>query len=120
MLDLITKMDDNLKQLTEEVERELLLEIAESLKSRRISVEETKKLAQDFLQLLPIKDKQDLLNKLKMLGNRYFEAKDVYLKHVEEDYAQKRDIALSTIANHVKAGEIEKAIEVAKGGIDNG
>lgn len=108
-------IDQNLQQFLTEVESDLLTHIVEHLRGRTISVEKAQQLARDFLSLLPPADKEDLLAKLNTLGKRYQEAQEVYLDYAIPHYEDKRHQTLQQMAHHIKQGEIEKAIEVAKG-----
>lgn len=90
-----------------------------NMKHRRISISEAHHLAQDFLKLLPAQDKEDLLKKLSGLANTYAEAREVFLKYHTPYEEEKRNKLLSTMRDHIKNGDIEKAIEVAKGGTQN-
>ena len=110
-----TQSQDDLKKFLENVERDLLLDIILNMRNRKITVGDAEKLARDFLAVLPIRDRQDLLGKLKSLSGKYSEARDVYLKYAAEEHETEKNQAVDTIANHIKNGEIEKALEVAKG-----
>lgn len=98
----------------EEVKKELLQLIIAHLKENKITAEDAKKLSQDFLNVLPIKDHRDLLNKLRSLGENYKEASEIYVQELSESEEQKRTNALDQMRNHIKNGDINKAIEFAK------
>lgn len=104
----------NIDKLVEEVERDLLSHIYANLKTNEITAEQAQKLAQDFLKLLPFKDKKDLLDKLNMLGNQYRTAQEVYVKFGVPFEEQQRQQKLDLMREHIKSGNIEKALEVAK------
>ena len=105
----------NLDKLVEEVERDLLSHIYANLKTQEINAEEAQKLAQDFLKLLPFKDKQDLLDRLNALGNQYRTAQEVYVKYGVPHEEQERLKKIDMMREHIKNGDIDKALEVAKG-----
>lgn len=96
------------------VERDLLDQITTHLKQSKMTGEEARKLAKDFLAVLPVQDKEELLGKLKKLGEEFPEAQSVFLKYAKEDEMNTRDQKLSQMALHIKSGNIEKALEVAK------
>lgn len=112
-----TMSDDipNLDKLVEEVERDLLSHIYANLKTQEINAQEAQRLAQDFLKLLPFKDKKDLLDKLNELGNQYRTAQEVYVKYGVPFEEQERLKKLDLMREHIKNGAIDKALEVAKG-----
>lgn len=98
----------------EEVERELLELIIKHLEENKIDVLTAQKLAKDFLAVLPIYNQQDLLSKLKELGDNYQEAKEVYVQEFSKDITQKEQHALSRMRDAIKQGKIEHAISIAK------
>lgn len=104
----------NLDKLVEEVERELLSHIYANLKANEIDANEAQKLAQDFLKLLPFKDKQDLLDKLNILGNEHRTAQEVYVKYGVPFEEQERLRKIDLMREHIKNGDIAKALAVAK------
>ncbi|OIP57412.1 MAG: hypothetical protein COX79_00385 [Candidatus Levybacteria bacterium CG_4_10_14_0_2_um_filter_36_16] len=117
-------MDDsgvsNTDQIVQQVEKDLLAEIVKNLKKHNLKPDEAQLLAKEFLSFLPPKDFNDLVEILKNIGSKYSEARDVYVKYhaMQEDMNSK--VKLQAMAEHINNGNIEKAIEVAKGGITNG
>lgn len=106
----------DLPDMVSSVEKDLLLEIIENMKYRKLTIGEAHKLAKEFLSLLPANDKEDLLRKLSTLGQNYEEARDVYAKYVAPHEEEKRQNLLNQMREHLKSGNIEQAIAVAKTG----
>lgn len=106
----------NLDNLVSDVEKDLLFYIITNMKHRKISIAEAHYLASDFLKLLPVKDKEDLLSKLSGLANTYDEVREVFVKYNTPYEEEKRNILLNMMRDHIKNGDIEKAIGVVKGG----
>ncbi len=100
--------------LTQEVEKDLVAHIIDNLESSKLTVEEAQKLSQEFLALLPFKDKHDLVQKLNSLSVRYDEAKALYVKFAGPIEEEERQRKISAMATHIKAGNVEGAISVAK------
>lgn len=94
--------------------KKLLDLIIRHLRERKLEVTKAKKLARDFLQLLPINDQEDLLQKLEGLGRQYPEAQEIYIDELKEMSVQKRDRALTEMQSHIQQGKIEEAIKVAR------
>lgn len=112
--------DQSLQAITDDVENELLDEILNNLDQATITVEEAQSVAQEFLSLLPVQDKKDLLDKLYKLSKDHTETRDLFLKYgkpIEEDERLKK---LTLMSAHIKNGQIEQALAVAKGNITNG
>ena len=108
--------DDPMQTITTDIEKELLNEIVENLDQASITPEEAQQLAHDFLALLPMQDKKDLLKKLYVLSQKHGEARKIYIEYAapyEEEERQKR---LTLISQHIKNGKIEDALATAKEG----
>lgn len=109
-----------IQELVDKIERDLLAHIYTNLKENKISGVAAQSLAKEFLELLPFKDKKDLVEKLSALGQKYPEARQTYVNlgiPIEEQQRQER---LDQMRAHIQSGDIEKALEVAKGGAQNG
>ena len=104
----------DIQQKTEEVEKELLDIIILHLQNRQIDMNTASKLARDFIAVLPIQNRQDLLLKLQNLGNSYKEAKAVYQQELAKDVVQKEQQALIQMQGAIRQGNIDHAINVAK------
>jgi hypothetical protein len=99
-----------------EIEKDLLGAIISRLDENKMSPDDAQKFAKEFLSILPIHDKKDLLVKLTQLNKDSQAAQGVYLKYAaphEEDERQKK---LKLMSEHIQAGNIEHALAVAKGG----
>lgn len=109
-------LDPSIAPLVDEVEKDLLHHIIEGLKQKKIPLPEAQKLARDFLRVLPIKDKHDLLLKLKEVSQMHPEVFDVYFKLANEHEENVREKKLSLAAQHIQQGNIEQALQAVKGG----
>lgn len=103
----------DIKQEVEVVKKELVEIIIESLKANKISVDEAKKLANDFLNVLPVSSYNDLLNKLKSLGEEHSEVKKIYVDELEKASKARDKEALNKMRDLIKLGKIEEAVSVA-------
>lgn len=104
----------DLQQEVEAIKAELVALIVEHLKENKIEIAKARKLAGDFLLVLPVRDQQDLLLKLKNLGEEYAEAREIYVRELGKIYEEKRHEALSQMHGLIQKGKIEDAITVAK------
>ena len=96
------------------IEKELVELIISHLKVNRIAVETARQQAKDFLSLLPINDQRDLLSKLKGLGEKYEEAKEVYAEELGKINEAMRQQTLNQMREFIQAGNIDSAIAAAK------
>lgn len=107
--------DQSLDSLLKDIENELLDHIENNLDANKLSVEQAKLLAKEFLDILPPHDKHDLLEKLKVLSQKHpNEVMDIYIKYAKPEYENDRDARLHLMAHHIKQGEIDKALEISK------
>lgn len=104
-----------LPSVVEEVEKDLLKHIIANMEEGKITVEESQQLARDFLALLPVNDKEELLQKLNKLGKTHSEVQAVYLDLVRPHEEAIRQQKLTQMSEHIKQGNIEQAISIAKG-----
>ncbi len=104
----------DIQQEVEEVKRELVELIIKHLRENKLPAEKAKKLAADFLSILPIEDQEDLLEKLKNLGKDYEEAKEIYAEELRKTSEEQRDQTLSQMRDHIQNGNIDQAIEAAR------
>lgn len=99
----------------EQIEKELLERIIESMKSNTLPLEKAHELAKDFLAELPIEDKQDLLEKLRELAEKYPEARGVYVTYSKSEKEEERQRKLQQIAQQLHTGNFEDASKTMKG-----
>lgn len=104
----------DLQKEIDEVKRELTDLIVSHLQDLKIEPQVAQQQAAEFLSILPIKDQQDLLVKLRALGDKYMESREVYLKTLTKIYEMDREEALTQMRNAIKLGNIDHAIAVAK------
>lgn len=106
--------DMDLVEEVKQVEKELVERIVEHLKANQIAVEIARQQARDFLALLPVKDQKDLLNKLKDLGDKYIEAKEVYAEELGKVNEVERQRTLEQMRIFIQQGNMDNAIAAAK------
>ncbi len=104
----------DIQQEVEEVKKELVRLIIKHLRENKLPAEKAKKLAGDFLNVLPIDSQQDLLEKLKNLGINYQEAKELYVDELKKISEEQKDQTLSKMRDHIQNGNIDQAIEAAR------
>jgi len=106
----------NLNQILTDAEKDLVNEITEKLKRNEITPEASKALAREFLSQLPPKSLPALIDVLRNLSTKYKEVRQVYAKYygILEDMNDAQKV--HAMATHINEGNIEKAIDVAKGG----
>jgi hypothetical protein len=102
-----------------DIEKDLLLEIIKRVDEQKMTEEQAQQLAKDFLALLPIQDKKDLLDKLSKFSQANNEAAGTYLKYAAPYAEEERLRKLELMSKHIQNGEIENALAVAKGGTNS-
>ncbi|GIW61435.1 MAG: hypothetical protein KatS3mg089_0287 [Patescibacteria group bacterium] len=104
----------DIQQKQQEVEQELLTVIINNLKNNQMDVATASRLAKDFLAVLPIKNQEDLLMKLKNLGDKYTAAQQIYNLELGKNIHEKQQQTVQLISNSIREGNIEHAITLAK------
>lgn len=107
--------NQDVQTLFNALEKDLLDQIISNMQHRKLSTDDAQKLAQGFLSLLPASDKKDLLKKLNALAAKYPQAKETYVKYAVANEKEEKEKALQEMSLHIKSGNIEQAISVAKG-----
>ncbi len=117
--DQAVQVEKPMQELVDQIERDLLAHIYTNLKENKLSGIAAQSLAKEFLALLPFKDKKDLVEKLSNLGQKYPEARETYVNLGIPIEEQERQDRLEQMRVHISSGDLDKAIEVAKGGAQN-
>src|SRR6266568_2294964 len=112
--------DQSMQAVTTDIENALLDIITNNLDQEKMTVEEAQKIAKEFLALLPLQDKKDLLEKLYKFGLKHTETKNLYLKFAKPVEEEERQRKLTLMSEHIKNGLLEHALAVAKGETPNG
>lgn len=108
--------DQSMQDITTNVENDLLEIIIENTEQNKIDPDEARKVAKEFLSLLPLHDQKDLLNKLHRLSYDHRETTGLYLKYLKPYEEEERQRKLTLMSEHIKKGKIENALAVAKEG----
>lgn len=103
-------------KLTSDVQRDLLFELIMSMRHKLITVGGGRRLAKDFLALFPFQTKEEIIEKMKNLSEKYPEARAVYLKYAVPHINQTEKELIDKMSQHLQGGDIEKALNIAKGG----
>lgn len=111
-----TIINKPIQELVDQIERDLLAHIYTNLKENKLTGIAAQQLAQEFLGLLPFKDKKDLVDKLSTLGQKYPEARETYVNLGIPLEEQQRQDRLDQMRAHIASGDLDKALDVAKGG----
>lgn len=103
-----------LRQITTEIEIELLSYIIASLETDRIRGEEAEELAKKYLSSLPANGIADLLSTLYVLGQTYREALYVFVKYGKPYEEERRVVKLEAVSRLIKEGKFAEAVEAGK------
>lgn len=104
----------DLQEEVKKIEEELLALITKHLEENKIEVDKAQQLARDFLAILPVTDRAELLQKLKDLSGQYDEVKTLYIQEMSKVDEMKKDEVLNHMRTAIQGGQIEQAIDIAK------
>jgi hypothetical protein len=108
--------DQSMQTITADVEKELIDEIIKNLDQAKITVKQARETAREFLALLPMQDKKDLVEKLYKLKGKHSETSEIYLEYAKSFEEEDRQKKLTLMSEHIKNGKIDEALAVAKEG----
>lgn len=108
---------NDLKILQATVERELLYYIILDMKDSKLTQKQAQYVAQDYLSVLPIKDSDDLIQKLRILATRSSEAWKTFLKIGAPYIEKKRNELLTSISQTLRNGDVVAALALTKEGL---
>ena len=104
-----------MKELMKKIERELLIQIVLSVRHMRMTLNEAKKLSQEFKKSFSLETEEEIFEELFRLGKEYKEALKVYLKFVGSYEEEKTNRVLSKMREFMKIPDFDKAVNAAKG-----
>ena len=104
----------DLKKLVKDIERDLVINIALSVRYKRIEKNEARDLAKEFMNSQPFKNKSELFKKLSEMSDKYKEIRKIYVKYALEYEEEKNNKILESMRYFMKKDEIENAIKVAR------
>ena|SRR3972149_11472824 len=103
-----------LEQTIKDVERDLVISIVLSVRHKKMTMGEAKKLAKEFVS--DSFDSQEILfDRLYELSNSFREARKVYVKYAPDFYEEKRIMILGNMRKLIKNNDIDNAILISKG-----
>lgn len=106
--------DYNLEKFISDFERDLLLRIILNLRHKEISLKRAKMLAREFLEILPIEQKEDFMKKMKELGKTYREVMDLYIKYAALYHEDRKQEVIAATQVFLRNGDIDNAISLIK------
>lgn len=110
--------DNGVEKYLEEAEKELLQIIIDNMEKGEMTLDDAHILARDYMALLPVTDKNDLMHKLEEYTNMHPGTQSIVDKVKQlVEVSRSRD-TLEKMKHLIKAGDIKTAIEAVKGGND--
>lgn len=113
----IKNHNEQLEKLIRDVKRDLMFQVILNMRHFKLTQEDARYLAQDFLKIFPIQSEKELLDKLFQLGQKYIETRTVFIKYASSYYEKEKQRILQAIPPYLKNGDIEKALTIMKGGV---
>lgn len=104
-------MDTRLQQYILQIEESLLDQIIADLREGKMILGEAKYLAKDFLALLPVKSKEELLDKLYNLKQTYPQARKVFGNYFQRFEEEKTAQRLAILRRSMQQKDYEHALE---------
>lgn len=106
----------DLKTLTKDVERDLVINIVIGVRHGRLSMKEAKVISRKFMASFPFGDYEQLFETLYVLSNKFRVVRKVYIKYFPNYENEEREKILINMRNFMKVNDFENAVKTAKGG----
>jgi len=103
-----------LKKLVKDVERDLVINISLSTKHKKLTFDESKIIAKEFINYYPFISYEDLFERLYFLSTKHREVRKVYVKYSPKYYEEKSEHVLSRMRNSLRLKDIEEAVGIAR------
>lgn len=107
---------NELKDYVSDIKRDLMFNIIYNMRHFELTLKDAQSLSKGFLNIFPVIKVQELLRKLQKLGTKHKEARAVFIIYASKYYEKEKQFILQTVPLFIKEGEIEKAINLIKGG----
>jgi hypothetical protein len=104
----------DLKALVKDVERELVVNLAISTKHNKVSFEDSKNIAKDYISSYPFANYEDLFERLLALSNKYREVRKIYVRYSPQYYEEKTRVILMQMRSCLRSDDIDEAVRVGK------
>lgn len=103
-----------LKELVKDIERDLVISLTISVRRGKISFNDSKKIAKEYISYFPYRSYDDLFERLYFLSTKHREVRKVYVKYSPRYYQEKTEHTLAKMRNFLRLKDIEEAVSVAR------
>lgn len=104
----------DIKMLTIQIESDFLKMLIQLFRARKLKTDEGKKIAREFLALLPFTDRVDLDKKLKNFTHIYSDFKSIYINSLKIEEEKKVGELLEKMRGYMRENKIDEAINLVK------
>lgn len=102
------------QDFVKEIERDLVANLAVSNRGKKLSMDEAKIIAKDFVGTLPFVNYEDLFVKMLVLSNKHRIIRKVYVKHAPGYFEAKKDFVLKNFRQAMSEKDIDRAINISR------
>jgi hypothetical protein len=102
------------EDFVKEVERDLVIGLTVSNRSKKITLDEAKVISKDFVSSFPFENYEDLFGKLLILSNKHRIIRKVYVKHAPGYFEAKKEFVLKNFRQALKENDLDKALNVSR------
>ncbi|MEK6952046.1 MAG: hypothetical protein AABX29_03455 [Nanoarchaeota archaeon] len=95
-----------------DLERNFLKIIIENIKSKKMTLDDARKMAKDFMNLLPFKDQNDFKFKIKNFTNKYTMFSSLYITILKNEESLKMNTVINKMRVYMKEKNIDEALKV--------
>lgn len=95
-----------------DLERSFLRIIVENIKSKKLSLNQARTIAKDFMNLLPFKDQNDFKFKIKSFTEKYTIFSSLYITILKNEENLKMNAVINKMRVYMKEKNIDEALKV--------
>jgi hypothetical protein len=95
------------------LEKSFLENIVGNLKSKKLTLNQARIMAKDFMNLLPFKEQNDLKTKIKNFSEKYIIFSPLYITLLKNEETTKMNNLLNKMRSHMKEKNIDEALKIA-------
>ena len=96
------------------LEKEFLKIVIENIKSKKLTLDQARTIAKDFIMLIPFDDQNDLKFKIKNFTDKYIIFSPLYIALLKNEESTKMNDLLNKMRSHMKDKNIDEALKLVK------
>jgi len=102
------------EEFIKEIEIDLVANLTVLNRNKKITFDEAKTIAKDFVGYFPFENYEDLFRKMHALSNNHRVIRKIYVKHAPGYFEAKKEFVLKNFRQAMNEKDIEKAVNISR------